>query len=138
MSPEEAAKVTELESQGWRGVEGFLKSGLAAAYPDRLPVSVGEVTRRRDIVEVVLTFRNQTDDLLRFSGDLISPAGERDEVSASDRWVSNVVLTPHAEQEKTLKAYLPEKFPEQMLIAEFTVFADTNIVHLEKRIRVAD
>lgn len=138
MSPEEAAKVTELESQGWRGVEGFLKSGLAAAYPDRLPVSVGEVTRRRDIVEVVLTFRNQTDDILRFSGDLISPAGERDEVSASDRWVSDVVLTPHAEQEKTLKAYLPAKFPEQMLIAEFRVFAGSDIVHLEKRIRVAD
>jgi hypothetical protein len=136
ISDQEAARIQSLESQGWRGVEGFLKSGVAEAYPDSLPVSIGEVSRDGDIVDVVVKLENLTEDLIRVSGKLISPAGESDDLDLSEKWFHDHVVLHNASAEVRLKAYLPLQFPQQMVIGDFTIHSRSDIASLEKRIQV--
>ena len=136
ISEEERARITALESEGWRGVEAFLKSDFSPSYIESLPVNIDEVRRTGDVAEVTATFSNTTDELLRVSSRLISPAGETDEIDLTERSIRDCVITPHASRQVHLKAYLPPGFPEQTLIGEFTVQSRGAIAFLEKYIQV--
>lgn len=136
ISEEETARIATLENEGWRGLESFFKSQLAEAYPDSLPIEIGEISRDGDVVKVTIVLENSTEDLLRVSGRLISPAGESDEIYPSDRWFNSHFVMPNSTAELQLKAYLPSEFPQQMLIGDFSIDTGSGFETMEKRFEV--
>lgn len=138
ISEEEAARITELENEGWRGVKRFVNSELAAFYPNRLPVSVENVARDGDYVIVEVEMVNLTDDLARFSGAIISPAGDEDRTRLMERQFWNKVLVPDASLEVSLKVYLPPDYPQQLLIGDFSIQAGDDSGNFEKHIQAPE
>lgn len=138
ISEEEAARIAALEDEGWRGLESFFKTELAQAYPDSLPIEVGDITRDGNVVTVTVLLENPTEDLLRVSGRLISPAGESTEVFPFDRWVPNHFVMPNSIDEFRLNVFLPPDFPEQLLIGDFSVYSGSEMTGFEKRFEVPE
>jgi hypothetical protein len=134
----ESRSIHDVSRAGWKNIDRYAQSTLVGFYPKgEFPVEIRGHRRTKDIVILDIDLNNKTDDWIKFSVKIISPADSKDPNPSDNRWIHDVMVAPKEAQKRPLKAYLPTNFTHQTLWVEVNIqYKNDHLYGLQKQMHV--
>lgn len=111
--------VQKCSVQGWQYIDNYAESDLAAHYSNgKFPVEIKGYKRIKDKLILNIELINNADDWLSFGVNVVSPAGDKNLDLNDKTWIHDVMVAPKEISKQSFSAYLPVKFPHQILLIE--------------------